>query len=916
MNIFATKGGRAQRTSLFFKLSPVAAACTMLVTAMSAQAQTSATPTADAPIASVTVTGIRRGIEDAISVKKDSTSIVEAISAEDIGKLPDVSIAESIARLPGLAAQRVAGRAQVISVRGLSPDFSTTLLNGREQVSTGDNRSVEFDQYPSELISGVTVYKTPDASLVGQGLSGTIDMQTVRPLSFGGRTVALNARGEHNSLGKIANASPNGERFSASYIDQFANRTIGIALGYAHLTSPILDHETGLYEPWKTATAPGGDTYRNGVPAGTAITDGIKSLATSGKNERDGFMGVLQYRPNQQWNNVLDVYASRFKAEQTGNQFETNLGDYNGGYQPGLQYNPITTSNGILTGATANNVYPLVRGMYNKRKDDIRAVGWNTTYKNGGMTLTGDLSYSKATRDELSLENNTQYTNFAGDPFLDNLKLGFQAGQFAQLTGTRNYSDPANLYVRNTIYGSGYGKVPHVDDELKSFRLGGNFAIDRFGIASVDVGVNYSDRTKVKRQPEGNINLNGNPSTISPDLEYGLVDLGFAGSGMIPSWNVPGVVAKYMTFNPTDTESYLISKAWQVKEKITTTYVKGNIDTDVSENVTLRGNFGLQVQRTDQSSHANYFDGTKPVGQQIKPTDDGKTYTDVLPSMNLAFGFQNDQTVRLAAARQIARARVDQLRSALDFGVGTVDFKPGASGGNAELDPWRANAYDISYEKYFGKKAYVALAGFHKKLVSYIYTQTQTYDFSKYTPGTPAITNFGNYTAPYNGKGGTLKGLELSGSMPFNQISPVLDGFGIQASYTYSDSDIKIQDPDSNIGSNIPLPGLSKNVSNLTLYYEKNGFETRVSQRRRSDFVGEIGNFNGARTLRYVVGENVIDFQIGYTFQTGALKGVGLIAQVNNLTNQAYETYNGDRAKQLEYQKYGRTVLVGANYKF
>src|SRR5690606_27950505 len=115
----------------------------------------------------VVVTGIRRGIESAISVKRDATSIVEAISAEDIGKLPDVSIAESIARLPGMAAQRVAGRAQVITVRGLSPDFATTLLNGREMVSTGDNRSVEFDQYPSELISGVTVYKTPDSGLVG-----------------------------------------------------------------------------------------------------------------------------------------------------------------------------------------------------------------------------------------------------------------------------------------------------------------------------------------------------------------------------------------------------------------------------------------------------------------------------------------------------------------------------------------------------------------------------------------------------------------------------------------------------------------------------------------------------------------------------------------------------------------------------
>ena len=914
MNIFASKRSGSSRTGLFFKLSPVAAACTVLIAAVSAQAQAqtaAAAPTADAPIATVTVSGIRRGIEDAISVKKDSSSIVEAISAEDIGKLPDVSIAESIARLPGLAAQRVAGRAQVIAVRGLSPDFSTTLLNGREQVSTGDNRSVEFDQYPSELISGVTVYKTPDASLIGQGLAGTIDMQTVRPLSFGGRTVALNARGERNSLGKIANAKATGNRFSASYIDQFADRTIGLALGYAHLESPVLDNETGLYEPWKVESRPG-------VPAGTSIMDGIKSVARSGKNERDGFMGVLQYRPNQQWNSVLDVYASKFKREETANQLEVNLSGYNGGFTPGLLFNPVTTSNGVLTGGTANNVYPLVRGMYNKRKDDIKAAGWATTYKTQAVSITGDLSYSKATRDELNLENNTQIssTSTTPTPFLDNVGLGFNAGNFAQLTTGRSYASPSNLYIRDTIYGSGYGKVPHVDDELKSARLSANIPLDRFSIASVDVGVNFSDRTKNKRQPEANILLKGSPTTISSDLQYPLVDLGFAGSGMIPSWNVPAVVAKYMTFNPTEDAGYLVAKAWQVKEKITTGYIKGNIDADLSETITLRGNVGVQVQRTDQSSHANLYDGSQPAGQQIKPVDDGKKYTDVLPSMNLAFGLPNDQTIRFAAARQIARPRVDQLRSALEFGVDTATFKPGGSGGNAQLDPWRANAFDISYEKYFGKKAYIALAGFHKKLTSYIYTQTLPYDFSKYTPGTIAKTQTGNFTAPFNGQGGTLKGAELSGSMPLNLVSPVLDGFGIQASYSYTDSDIKIEDPGTSIGTNIPLPGLSKNTSNLTLYYEKNGFETRVSQRRRSDFVGEIGNFDGNRALRYVVGENVVDFQIGYTFQTGQLKGLGLVAQVNNLTNEAYETYNGDRKKQLEYQKYGRTVLIGANYKF
>jgi len=168
----------------------------------------------------VVVTGIRGGIERAIDIKKDSTSIVEALSAEDIGKLPDVSIAESIARLPGVAAQRVAGRAQVISVRGLSPDFSTTLLNGREMVSTGDNRSVEFDQYPSELMAGVTIYKTPDAMLVGQGLSGTMDMRTVRPLDYDKTVIAISGRVQRNSLGSAADADATGNRFNVSYIGQ------------------------------------------------------------------------------------------------------------------------------------------------------------------------------------------------------------------------------------------------------------------------------------------------------------------------------------------------------------------------------------------------------------------------------------------------------------------------------------------------------------------------------------------------------------------------------------------------------------------------------------------------------------------------------------------------------------------------
>jgi TonB-dependent receptor len=193
--------------------------------------------------ADVQVVGIRAGIENSILTKRESTSIVESVSAEDIGKLPDVSIAESIARLPGLAAQRVGGRAQVVSVRGLSPDFSTTLLNGREMVSTGDNRSVEFDQYPSELMSGVTVYKTPDAGLVGQGLSGTIDMRTVRPLDFASRVRGQRALPATTRWAR-PRAGRHGNRINASCIDQYAGGTLGLAIGFSHADIPIQEEQT------------------------------------------------------------------------------------------------------------------------------------------------------------------------------------------------------------------------------------------------------------------------------------------------------------------------------------------------------------------------------------------------------------------------------------------------------------------------------------------------------------------------------------------------------------------------------------------------------------------------------------------------------------------------------------------------
>ena len=916
-------------------LLSVALASAITLGATGAQAQTAEdqnkpkAETEATDLDTVTVTGIRRGIESAIAVKRDATSIVEAISAEDIGKLPDVSIAESIARLPGLAAQRVAGRAQVISVRGLSPDFATTLLNGREMVSTGDNRSVEFDQYPSELINGVTVYKTPDAGLVGQGLSGTLDMQTVRPLSYNERVIAVSGRYQKNSLGEAAGVDPYGNRINVSLVDTFADNTIGLAIGYSHSDMAKQENQIGLYEPWQ---ALGGNDWRPGVAAGTYYSDGIKALRRTGNAKRDGVMATLQFRPNNSWTSTLDAFYTKAKEYDTANQLEIHLGGYNGDYDPLYLTNVVVGGNGSFESGVAHNVYPLVRGMYNHREDSIEALGWNNEFTFGEVRVVADVSWSKAERDELNLENNLQ---LLPAPQLDSVTLNFAGGSFPHFTPGLDYSDFNKLYLSNTIYGSGYGKTPHVADELKGFKLAATFPVpEGFSwFSDFDVGVNYADRSKNKTQAEGNINLGAQGITsIAADLQYAPANLGFAGAGYIPAWNVPGAVGRYMVFNPTTTESYLIPKQWTVDEEITTTFLRANISTQIGS-IPVRGNVGIQAQHVDQSSRSNYWDSSQGAGNEVIPINAGKKYLDFLPSLNLAFELPAENTVRFALARQVARPRVDELRASLEFGMDTSQGKPGASGGNPHLRPWVANAIDLSWEKYFGNKAYVAAAVFYKDLKTYIYTEKRDgYDFtSQVEEWLKVPTNqaqlqapaqmTGFHTAPFNGNGGSLRGAELTASLPLDLFTDALRGFGVVASASFNDSDISIlPDPatTSSVGSDlIMLPGLSRRVYNFTAYYENNGFEARLNQRKRSDFIGEIGNFNGARTLRYVKGENVLDAQIGYSFGSGTMfKGLGLFLQASNLTNSKYETYAGTKDRPLETVEWGRTYQVGVNYKF
>ncbi len=883
MNILASK--RA------FQLSPVATGCAIFVAALAGNASaqtsgtgTSTTPTVDGPVTTVTVTGIRRAIEDAIAVKRESTGIVEAISAEDIGKLPDVSIAESLARLPGLSAQRVNGQAQSISIRGTSGDLSTALLNGREQVTTSSDRTVEYDQYPSELINAVTVYKTSDAGVVGQGLSGTVDLQTIKPLSLRERTISVNVRGEKNSKGSVSAGSPDtGSRISASYIDQFANRTIGIAIGYARQDKPNV-HEQ--FETW--------DWVDSGIP-NVKAPEGIKAIATTGDQVRDGLMGVLEFRPNRNFSSTIDVYHSRFDQEEIRRGMEMEVKK-----DGNVTFSNTRVVNGVMVEGTANNVNPIVRNNRMKRDDKLTAFGWNNRFTSGDWVGIVDVSRSKADHREELVEINSSLAT------RQTLNFAYNGGTIPTLGLSGVYDDPSLLRI-GSQFGEGYVNAPHMTDKMTSVRASVERKFDNVYFSSLELGFNVSKREKEKQHLETGFSKIGDGS-FAPGVINGSQDL--YGLPNTLSWDIPGVLGQnFGPYTPAILVPWGATKNWFIEEKVKTGYAKLNIDTDLMS-MPLRGNIGIQVVETDQSSTANTL--RKWPFADLVPLTDGKKYTDYLPSINLAWSLPGQQFIRFGAGKTLARAKLNQLNAALEVGLTQeTTGTPFGNGGNAQLDPWRAKQVDLSWEKYFGNKGYVSAAGFYKDLTSYIYTITTPNDFSEYRL-TGATSNIGTMTRPQNGEGGSIEGLEFAASVPLDMVHPMLDGFGVTANASFTNSKITIEDKRFS-GMDIPLPGLSKRVFNLTAYYEKEGFSARVSQRYRSDFVGEIGGIGGGTELTYVKADKVVDLQLGYDFKQ--VPGLSVLFQVNNLTDTAFRSYAGTEDRPRGYSKYGRQMLFGLNYK-
>lgn len=948
-----TRRHRLAHTRL--QIRPVAAACALLLagtgTTQAQQTEADKPQAAEAASQMVVITGIRRSIESSIATKRNSDSIVEAISAEDIGKLPDASIAESLARLPGLTGQRSAdGRVNVISIRGLSPAFSGVLLNGREIVSSNDGRAVEYDQFPSELIGAATVYKTPNATLIGQGLSGTVDLKARRPLDTRGREIAINVRGDTNSLGTQVPGvtSPNGNRLSLSYVNQFADNTIGVALGFAHLKSTTQSRSTEL------------DQYGDFMPYGLPI-DGVppslfnkepnwgftnsamlpmvwRSTQSTKENVRDGLMAVLEYKPNKDLRTQVDLYYSKFDTKEVGGLLTSFLFESWG--QAGVTGSNNTVSD-VVTTQVGQNTYA-TQGTFSglpvtttnwttKRRDVISAIGWNTEMKlTDKWTGIADLSYSHDKRDETYQEVfagpwDNANNGWAYGPFRWNIPVDGGAQSLTPLVpgflsdpSAMRFGDHSGfLFVRGEPRWTGAIRDPKAEDEIKSIRLSAKRPLDQFGpFSNFTGGVNYTQRDKSIEKNETRLVMPLDTSgNVIRDIPVGAVlaphDMSWAGTSSLLGLDIPYLVSSGALGTKVAEVQFKGNDAF-VNEKIATAFVQLDIDAEVA-GVPLRGNFGLQAVQSDQRSEGYQFlglDNDNPDLSLLIRRKGGAKYSDVLPTLNLVAELKRDLIARFGLGMQTARPEVNSLRAG--GSTPRLNTNPGPDegtwqvtyAGNPDLKPWKASAIDLSVEKYFGKRSYVSFAAFRKNLLSYVTSselpvdRTQTPLPAGYVPSPGVVVQpLGGEIKPRNGSGGRVEGFEFAAALEGSMLTPMLDGFGVVFSASKLNSSIRDQQVDQNsntvvVNSSTPINGLSGRSNSLTVYYEKHGFSARVSQRYRSAFTATTRDIFFRPTTRSQGADKVVDMQLGYTFDdAGTYKGLSVLLQVNNLTDTGTVNY-------------------------
>lgn len=918
----------------------------------------------------IQVSGIRGSLVRAQAIKMDSTSIVEVLSAEDIGKLPDTSVAESLARLPGLAGERRNGRTSGLSVRGFNENYIGTTLNGRELLGMGDNRGVEFDLYPTEIISNIVVYKTPEAGLITQGIGGTIDLQTIKPLGMK-RNITINANIEQNAK---QSGNPDfdnkGHRFSLNYIDSFADDTLGVALTIASMETPRQEEQ---FRAWGYAAVNqdsdrrADDTVQSS--AGDVVLGGHDSFVRSALLERDSIAAVIQYAPTDKL--MIQVDALYIDFEE--NDVKRGLEEGGAEWGVGDNYQITGIDNGLVTSGNFAGFYSVIRNDGKSQKSDLATIGLNIEYQfNDDWTGEIDFSMGKVSKKITDIESYSGVgrAGISGRPltarsweqtssgviFSDHPTIApvdLTDPSLITLAGPQGWGGALAPLPTFQDTGTGFGPSSAQDgfindadfeEDLDSLRFQVNGLVDWGIITGLEAGVVYSDRSKTKINTGVFLTAPTWPEDAAIANVLGVADLSFIGIEGVLAYDSLGLYRDgfYIESDARLLDNSRLGDSYTVNEELLTVYAKLDIDTEIGGKF-VKGNIGIQIIDTDQN--ATGFSGiTGPDGfvQEI-PVSGGDTYTNVLPTFNLSVEIAENQFLRIAAAKVLSRPRMDDMKpnNQVSFAFNDANILETAdvtntawsgSAGNPLLRPLEANQFDLAYENYYAEDGFFAVSFFYKDLKNWHRNSAVVEDFTEfYIPEfhissglhdndndgvedgpLPPVLFTGVVTGREDGLKGFVRGWELQASIPFSVIDKSLDGFGLFASATFLNGEL-------DDGGRVP--GLSEEIYSISAFYEKAGFEFRISGTKRDAFLSETRGLSLALVNATDQGAQLWDAQIGYNFDESgieSLKGLSITLQAQNLTDEnTVQTANDIDARQItQYQAFGANYLLGINYTF
>jgi iron complex outermembrane receptor protein len=863
---------------------------TLLVAPVYAQ---STAPAGDA-VEEVVVTGIRESLNKARDIKRESTQIVDAIVADDIGKLPDRNVAESLARVSGVQVDRGIAEGTSVSVRGLRQNVY--LFNGRQIVDPTGRGGAGLDTLgsstygllslvPSELISRLELTKLASADQIDGALGGIVDVQTRKPLE-GPDQIAAKVGGTYYDQ-----ASENGYEAFALASQKFAGDTLGVLVSASfnrrNLSQEGLDTFSG-YSRFTDSTG----TVRFGNADARP-----EEIAETRKNV--GLSGMVQWQPTDGVELTADTFYSKLDSDRNRwwLSFTPTAGLSNAEYSP----------NNILLRGTATG--PV---LTNTEFLDTEASIWSSALSgkfdiNDRLRASAELAYTES-------ESTAHQIYFRLQPVVGitpTVDFDFTAGDLGSydISGI-DLSDPNQL--RYTIL---FDNLYDVRSEDTALRTDWTYDLDAGAFRSISVGARYEDIDSEQNplradiRPTGGIpatdlssylTLHSNPGFASGEfvgLPRSFLSANHSISSCSSFTDVPAISQNVQCLDPRNNTNAL-SSTFEIKEKFTSAYTKVDFGTDVGS-ANLSGNIGVRYVHRELES----------IGNQIAPTGGATASTferndsDFLPSAVTKLELTDDLVFRLGAARVIAYPNTADLNSGVTLANNAV-FVDGVqtvlgtgSGGAPDLDPFKADQADLSAEYYFGEQALVSLGLFYKDVSTFIIQQQ--------SPETYGGVNY-LVNRKVNGEGAEVKGVEVLVQLPFYFLPGAFDGFGIIASYSYIDSSTPIKDV---AGRVLPLPGLSPNNVNFVGYYERGPFSARLAYNWRDDYlVGLSAAATGIYNSPYT--------DLSATLRYDVSDAISLGFEANNLLDEKQRTYDGVEEALRTNLFFGRIYKASVSLKF